>query len=155
WGKQRPPSTSTLRARSRRSRAQPSMKRTALDVFVCPACHGALDLQTQHTSGPEIIEGVLTCAACCASYTITRGVPRFVPDAQYAGSFGYQWNWFRTVQLDSQSGDSRSHQMLYDTTGWSDHAYEGRRLLDAGVGAGRFAEHAAAKGAEVFGIDLT
>src|SRR5262249_17875305 len=30
-----------------------------------------------------------------------------------------------------------------------------RRLLDAGVGAGRFAERASEKGAEVFGIDLT
>jgi SAM-dependent methyltransferase len=45
--------------------------------------------------------------------------------------------------------------MLRETTGWMDDAYRDQRLLDAGVGAGRFAEHAANKGAEVFGIDLT
>src|SRR5204862_3929391 len=33
--------------------------------------------------------------------------------------------------------------------------YAGRLLLDAGVGAGRFAECAAAQGARVFGVDLT
>jgi SAM-dependent methyltransferase len=44
---------------------------------------------------------------------------------------------------------------LRATTGWSDAQYRGRVLLDAGVGAGRFAEQAAAKGAQVFGVDLT
>src|SRR5262249_14525486 len=39
--------------------------------------------------------------------------------------------------------------------GWRDDQYRGRRLLDAGVGAGRFAERAATKGADVFGVDLT
>jgi len=29
-----------------------------------------------------------------------RGIPRFVPAANYAGSFGMQWNRFRDVQLD-------------------------------------------------------
>jgi SAM-dependent methyltransferase len=48
-----------------------------------------------------------------------------------------------------------SEATLAATTGWADGDYRGRRLLDAGVGAGRFAECAAAKGAEVFGIDLT
>jgi SAM-dependent methyltransferase len=82
-------------------------------------------------------------------------VPRFVPDGQYASSFGRQWNWFRTVQLDSTTGTSRSEDALRGATGWRDDLYPGRRLLDAGVGAGRFAERAASKGAEVFGVDLT
>src|SRR5204863_8433205 len=64
-------------------------------------------------------------------------------------------NWFRTVQIDSLNTTSESEQMLRTTTGWLDHEYRGRRLLDAGVGAGRFAEHAATKGADVYGDDLT
>jgi SAM-dependent methyltransferase len=131
------------------------MKATAIDVFVCPACKGSFELRVRTKLAAEILEGRLVCCGCRASYPITGGVPRFVSDDAYAGTFGYQWNWFRTVQLDSMTGGGRSDQMLSGTTGWHDAEYRNRRLLDAGVGAGRFAEHAAAKGAEVFGIDLT
>ena len=88
-------------------------------------------------------------------YPITRGVPRFVSSGDYARSFGHQWHWFREVQIDSLNRTSVSEDTLRSTTGWQDGDFRGRRLLDAGVGAGRFAEQAAAKGAEVFGIDLT
>src|SRR5205807_2173325 len=42
-----------------------------------------------------------------------------------------------------------------NTIGWRPPDYAGRLVLDAGVGAGRFAEVVAARGAEVVGIDLT
>ena len=103
----------------------------------------------------EIMEGGLTCRDCACLYPITKGVPRFVPKDAYAESFGYQWNWFRTVQLDSINQTSESEEALRGSTGWSDDEYQGRRLLDAGVGAGRFADRASMKGAEVFGVDLT
>lgn len=131
------------------------MKNAALDVIVCPVCKAGLRLHAGSRSGQEILEGSLTCTECGIAYPIRAGVPRFVPDGFYANSFGRQWNWFRTVQIDSADGGDRSEQALRGATGWSDEEYRGRRLLDAGVGAGRFAERAAAKGAEVFGIDLT
>ena len=131
------------------------MKMTALDIIVCPACKKTLDLCVRSRQGGEILEGSLTCDPCQATYPITGGIPRFVPAGAYAQSFGYQWNWFRTVQIDSQNGGRESDEMLRATTGWPDQEYAGRRLLDAGVGAGRFAEQAAAKGAEVIGVDLT
>jgi hypothetical protein len=37
-----------------------------------------------------------------------------------------------------------------NATGWHDEKCVGRRVLDSGVGAGRFAERAAAKNAEVY-----
>lgn len=131
------------------------MKIAALDVFVCPACSGDLRLHTASRAGLDVLEGSLTCTGCGAVYPITRGVPRFVPTASYAQSFGHQWHWFRGVQMDSLNRTSESENALRATTGWRDDEYRGRRLLDAGVGAGRFAERAAAKGAEVFGIDVT
>lgn len=131
------------------------MKETALDVLVCPGCKAALALERAVVEGREILDGVLRCSSCDAHYPIRGGVPRFVTDGTYASSFGHQWNWFRTVQLDSASGTARSEEALRGATGWSDEAYQGRRLLDAGVGAGRFAERAASKGAEVFGVDVT
>ena len=131
------------------------MKPTALDALVCPTCKADLAVHAVAVEGREILEGTLTCSSCHAEYPIRGGVPRFVPDGLYATSFGRQWNWFRTVQLDSETGTSRSEVALRGATGWGDDEYRGRRLLDAGVGAGRFAERAASKGAEVFGIDLT
>jgi SAM-dependent methyltransferase len=101
------------------------------------------------------VEGELACRGCGATFPIARGVPRFVSSGGYAGSFGRQWHWFREVQIDSLNRTTVSEDTLRATTGWRDDAFRGRRLLDAGVGAGRFAEQAAARGAEVFGIDLT
>jgi SAM-dependent methyltransferase len=131
------------------------MKPAALDVFVCPGCHGSLRLRAASRAGLEVLEGDLTCSYCAAVYPISGGVPRFISTGAYAQSFGHQWHWFREVQIDSLNRSSVSDATLLATTGWEDDDFRGRRLLDAGVGAGRFAERAAAKGAEVFGIDIT
>ena len=56
--------------------------------------------------------------------------------AAYANSFGHQWNWFRTVQLDSQTATQTSAEMLRATTGWPDEDYAGRRLLAVHLLAG-------------------
>ena len=63
--------------------------------------------------------------------------------------------WFRCVQLDSQSGSDESARTLEATTGWTEADYRGRLVLDAGVGAGRFAEVVADHGGEVVGVDLS
>jgi SAM-dependent methyltransferase len=131
------------------------VKLAALDVYVCPRCHEALAPRVAVCRGTEVLEGSLQCTSCQAEYGITRGIPRFVPAEAYAASFGRQWHWFRDVQLDSLNHTASSEAALQTTTGWQAEDYAGHRLLDAGVGAGRFAERAAAKGADVFGIDLT
>jgi SAM-dependent methyltransferase len=131
------------------------MKPSALDVIVCPDCKVSLTLVSRTKDGAEVVEGSLSCTQCAKVYPITKGVPRFVPQDAYAQSFGYQWNWFRTVQVDSINQTSESEHALAGATGWSDREFRGSRLLDAGVGAGRFADRASAKGAEVFGVDLT
>src|SRR2546427_732692 len=131
------------------------MKTAALDIFVCPGCKGTLDLRTVARDGREVLEDSLTCRGCGAEYAVTRGVPRFVDRSAYAASFGFQWNWFRTVQLDSVNGTAESERTLYNTTGWTGEDYRGRLVLDAGVGAGRFAEIVAKKGGQVVGVDLT
>lgn len=131
------------------------MKPSALKVLVCPSCKSELTLHAHHTSGAEIIEGNLKCTNCAESYPILRGVPRFVTDGSYASSFGYEWTWFSTVQLDSKNATHESEETLEATTGWTEADYKGSLVLDIGVGAGRFAEIVANKGGEIFGIDLT
>jgi SAM-dependent methyltransferase len=131
------------------------MKTAAVDIFACPGCKGALDLRAVTRDGPEVLEGSLTCRSCGAEYAVTRGVPRFVDRGAYAASFGLQSDWFRTVQLDSVNGTDESDRALYSTTGWTADDYRGALVLDAGVGAGRFAEIVAENGGEVVGIDPT
>jgi SAM-dependent methyltransferase len=131
------------------------MKARALDLLVCPTCKTGLALTIRSQDGGEILEGDLSCGGCRRDYPIRCGVPRFVDNGAYAVTFGYQWNRFWEVQLDSRNGTSQSAATLDRTIGWSPQDYVGRLVLDAGVGAGRFAEVAAARGAEVIGIDVT
>lgn len=131
------------------------MKRSALDFLVCPACRESLDLHARAEEGAEVMSGTLSCRGCGAEFPVLRGVPRFLGTSTYAASFGDQWNWFRDVQLDSRNGTRESEGALYATSGWSEQDYRGRLVLDAGVGAGRYAEVVANKGGEVVGFDLT
>ena len=131
------------------------MKLEALYVLVCPACQSSLTLTAAEKHDAEIVTGQLGCDVCNVGYPIVRGVPRFVAAEAYAKSFGRQWNWFRAVQIDSQNGTQDSQRRLQAATGWRDGDYKGALLLDAGVGAGRYAECAARKGAHVFGVDLS
>jgi len=131
------------------------MKPSALKVLVCPACKRSLDLIERRRHGDEVLEGDLDCRGCHTVYPIRRGVPRFVSAGDYAGSFAYQWRHFRSVQLDSLNGRDESSRSFRATTGWTAEDLRGSRVLDAGVGAGRYAEVAANEGGEVFGIDLT
>jgi SAM-dependent methyltransferase len=131
------------------------MKPALLDILACPRCVESLDLRTDAGDGIEVHEGTLRCPVCGRNYPITGGIPRFVDSGSYAASFGRQWQWFRRVQLDSQSGSDESARTLEATTGWTEADYRGRLVLDAGVGAGRFAEVVANHGGEVVGVDLS
>jgi SAM-dependent methyltransferase len=131
------------------------MKRSALKYLVCPQCKDALELRIALEEGSDVMEGSLRSPHCGRSFEIVRGVPRFVASGAYASSFGYQWNRFSEVQIDSLSGSRVSEETLDGTSGWKEVDYSGSLVLDAGVGAGRFAEIAARRGATVFGIDLT
>jgi SAM-dependent methyltransferase len=131
------------------------VKRSALDFLVCPSCCVQPELRVDAEEGREVMAGSLGCPRCGRAYPILRGVPRFVDSEAYASSFGYEWNRFNRVQLDSANGTRQSEQTLYAVTGWTDPHYRGRLVLDAGVGAGRFAEVVAREGGEVVGVDIT
>jgi SAM-dependent methyltransferase len=131
------------------------MKQTAMRFLVCPACLGDLTLEPREVEWEEVIHGRLLCAPCAKTYPIVRGVPRFVETDGYAESFGKEWTWFSTLQLDSRSGKGESASTLLACTGWQQSDYRGRLVLDAGVGTGRFAEVASTYGAEVVGVDLS
>jgi SAM-dependent methyltransferase len=82
------------------------------------------------------------------------GIPRFVRDESYAGSFGFQWNKFRRTQLDSHTGLPLSEDRLFLVAQWS-RTLRDCVVLEAGSGAGRFTEVLLKTGATVFSFDLS
>lgn len=130
------------------------MQRRLLKVLACPKCFGEVSCEAQGRDD-EIVEGRLECAGCQQSYPIVAGIPRFVPQDNYAASFGYQWNRFKLEQIDSENGTKLSATRFYAETGWTKDWLKGKWVLDAGCGAGRFLDVAADSEAEVVGLDIS
>lgn len=133
------------------------MRREAVELFVCLKCRGSLriaSVRSEDSTKGEIIEGQLSCEACREEYPIVRNLARFVPTESYAASFGFQWNRFDRLQVDSVMHNDLSRDRFNKTTGWPTHL-EGQRILEAGCGSGRFTQLALETGAEVFSFDLS
>lgn len=88
-------------------------------------------------------------------FPVVRGIPRFVPGDQYVQSFSFEWNTHSDTQLDSVRGDRSSEEQFVQKTGFSPSDLTGKLVLDAGVGAGRYADVASRWGADVVGVDLS
>jgi SAM-dependent methyltransferase len=133
------------------------MKIALLKYLECPNCREDLSLtRSLKTSSKidEVDEGSLHCAGCGEAFPILRSLPRFVSCDNYAASFGFQWNRFPTLQLDSIMGNNLSRKRFYECTRWP-RELTGERILEVGCGTGRFTPFALETGAEVFSFDLS
>ena len=130
------------------------MKIKLLEILCCPHCQAPLALADAVPANGEVVSGRLV-SACGQDYPIIRSIPRFVPSENYASNFGFQWNHFRQTQLDSASGVPISRDRYLKQTRWNAERMAGKLVLDAGCGAGRFAEIALSLGAEVVAIDYS
>jgi 2-polyprenyl-3-methyl-5-hydroxy-6-metoxy-1,4-benzoquinol methylase len=131
------------------------MKRELLERLRCPKTGQRLTLDTPQPIADFIESGWLVSVDGQHRYPIRNGIPRFVPEANYADSFGMQWNLFRQTQLDSHSGHPISANRFWKATGWRPEDMKGQWVLDAGCGAGRFAEVALNAGANVVALDYS
>ena len=95
------------------------------------------------------------CPAGCR-FATSQNVVRFLARPTYADSWGVQWNRYRLTQLDSYTGapisERRARRCLGDEL-WG--GLDGKHVLEAGCGAGRFTEILLSRGALVTSIDLT
>lgn len=89
------------------------------------------------------------------TYLIANGIPRFVPTENYARDFGMQWNAFPKTQLDSHTGLHLSEDRLARCMRGELTALAGKRVLEAGSGAGRFTEILLRHGAIVDSFDYS
>jgi len=78
-----------------------------------------------------------------------------VEEVDYAESFGEQWQRYRRVQLDSETGKSISRDRLVAGTGWTPDDLRGELVLEVGCGAGRFTEVLLEAGARVVAVDAS
>jgi len=129
------------------------MKRELLDRLCCPFTHKRLRLENLFEKDGSIESGLLTTEDG-TQYPILRGIPRFVPEENYANSFGFQWNIHRKTQLDSYTGLPLSWNRLFAVTGWP-KCLKGQQILEAGSGAGRFTEVLLKTGADVISFDYS
>jgi SAM-dependent methyltransferase len=123
------------------------VNRSFLDLLRCPRCHSQFD-------AAPIQPAALTCQNA-HTFPITRGVPRFVQQDAYTQSFSYEWQTFRRTQLDSQTGRTDTRDRLQASLNFPLEHLEGKRVLDAGCGTGRFGEVVAHYGGEYVGIDYS
>lgn len=137
------------------------MKQLLLEVLRCPQTGQSLHFEGghdhKHTDDPAryIEEGWLVSADGLKRYPIRGGIPRFVPETNYADNFGMQWNLFSKTQLDSNSMHPISADRFWTATGWRAEELAGKWVLDVGCGAGRFAEVALSSGAHVVALDYS
>lgn len=131
------------------------MKETLLEVLCEPGTRSALELRNAETREGEIWTGTLRSTSSGKEYAIRDGIPRFVPGDEYTDSFGFQWNRFSQVQLDSANGAPYSRRRFDAEISFTAAEARGKWMLDGGCGCGRFAEIAAETGANVIAFDYS
>lgn len=126
-----------------------------LPLLRCPKTAETLLLESPRFVDGRVSSGLLVSEKTRLSYPIRDFIPRFVPASNYADNFGVQWNKFRHTQLDSHSGHAISGHRFWTATSWKPADMAGKWVLDAGCGAGRFAEVALSSGATVVALDYS
>ncbi len=135
-----------------------------IDYLACPVCKGPLRCVVyQEDKGlpwSEILEGCLTCEICGQEYQIHNGIPRMLtgqlPDEvkKTVGGFAWEWQTFND-QIKGTYMTDKAHflDFIYPTT---EDFFEGKFVLDAGCGMGRFLSLGADFGSrDVIGVDLS
>jgi 2-polyprenyl-3-methyl-5-hydroxy-6-metoxy-1,4-benzoquinol methylase len=113
------------------------------------------DLISPSTSAQLIQENGRLISQINEKFPIINNIPRFVPTENYASAFGLQWNTYRTTQLDSFTGIPISKNRLSRIAGGSLEIFQGKTILEAGCGAGRFTEILLQSGGKVFAADIS
>jgi SAM-dependent methyltransferase len=131
------------------------MNEDLLGILRCPTSGQRLCLEEPKHRDARIYSGWLVSEDGRRRYPIKNYIPRFVPESNYADNFGLQWNRFRKTQLDSYSGHPISADRFWKATGWKHRDLTGQWVLDAGCGAGRFAEIALLAGAQIVALDYS
>ena len=143
------------------------MRERLLDLLCCPSCHAALALDgAGETVAGHVMHGSLRCAStsCGARYPIVNGVPDFVVDAAAEGgdrlveqtTSGFAQNWRRysdVIMAQPALNDDLFRDWIAPL---EPESFEGKAVLDAGCGMGRWLATSAPHGpAPLVGFDYS
>ncbi len=135
------------------------MRPDQFECFVSPTTQRGLALQDVCLEDGHVHTAKLAGEANGQDGTVFHVrdfIPRFTETEGYTTNFGLQWQRHAKTQVDSHNGATYSRDRLFDTTGWSrDGSLEGRRILEAGSGSGRFTEIIAGTGATLYSFDFS
>ncbi|MBI3078364.1 MAG: methyltransferase domain-containing protein [Deltaproteobacteria bacterium] len=133
------------------------MYRWALDLLACPLTGSPLRLEDAVEDRGRIVGGVLVSQGG-VRYPIVEGIPRFLVDFRDRAerdtveAFGTEWTIF------AEHDDFFTSPELFRefVPGLPEGAFEGRVVLDAGCGAGRWTQHLIRLGAgRVMALDFS
>ena len=131
------------------------MKERLVGWLCCPDCRGDLVLEQATRNEFGIESGRLRCRECDHDYPIIKSIPRFVKTDAYVGNFSFEWTVHKKTQLDSVSGNTESRDSFSEKTGTEPASLQGKMVLEAGCGMGRYLEIAQPYAQEVVGVDLS
>jgi SAM-dependent methyltransferase len=117
---------------------------STLFPYSSPVSHKALSV-----SGDQLINND------GEAFPIINGIPRFVPQENYASAFGLQWKTYAKTQLDSFSNTSITQDRLERCLGMPISGLKDKTVLEVGAGAGRFTELLVKGGGLIHSIDLS
>ena len=130
------------------------MKIKNISIFRCPKDYGLLNLKDSHDKlNIHIEDGVLVCKICNKEYPIINGVPRFVEFDNYTDSFSFEWDKHARTQLEIDVPFTT--KVFNERMSYNKNEINGKLILDAGTGVGRFAAIVLEKGAKVIGVDMS
>ncbi len=111
----------------------------------CPGCRavGSFDIDDKV---PRAMPGEAECSMC--GYAINANPETLAFVGHCDEGFDQRWKQHPRPQAQTE-------KVFWDKTGWCPGDLEGKLVLDAGVGCGRFAALAEQSGAHVVGVDLS
>ncbi len=139
------------------------MKENLLEILCCPECkQSGFKLNNFKKVNDEIEKGIL-CCACGNTYSIINGIPRFTEyhkasnyDKDTKEKFEFQWKKWGKDSIIFGKSKSDCFRFFSEFSGSTinEKSLNGKLVLDAGCGHGRFVEIFAEFGAESVGLDF-
>ena len=131
-----------------------------VELLCCPQTGADLELRIDSCDADGLVErGRLIAAQGGHEYPIINGIPRFVDQEHYAGSFGYEWQKWSRVQFEQANVGrpmaGHTQRMFAAISGLAPADLAGKLVIEFGCGPGRFLDLVRRGGGIAVGIDMS